>query len=381
MAQRRIRIAMNGVTGELGREDHLAASLLAIAREGGLPLANGDRLIPEPVLLGRNAEKLAHLSALHGGLPWSTDIAHCLTDPATEIYFDVAATGGRVARAREAIARRKHIYLEKPIAGSFDDALALAREAEAAGLKNGVVQDKLFLPGFQKLRRLRDMDFFGRILSARLDFGWWVFDGEHIPAGRSSWNYRKADGGGLILDMFPHWCYLIETLIGRIKSVSCRALTRTPRRWDETGKAYDVDVEDEVFATAELEDGILVQIASSWATRVRGDKLMCLQIDGTQGSGVASLTQCHAQSLAFTPRPIWDTDGRNGSNANAQWQVVPDLGTYKNSYRCGWELFLRHVAEDAPFPSPLLSGARGLQLIEACHASNRERRWVDLAKA
>jgi predicted dehydrogenase len=378
MAERQIRIAMNGVTGRLGQNQHLVNSILALRREGGLPLSNGDRLVPEPILVGRNPEKLARLAATHGIESWTTDEAACLADPRVEIYFDVAATAGRLERAMRAIEAGKHVYLEKPITGSLDDALTLARAAERAGVKNGVVQDKLFLPGFQKLRKLKDAGFFGDILSARLEFGWWVFDGELYPAQRSSWNYKKSEGGGLVLDMFPHWRYMLDGLVAEVRSVTCRHCTRTPVRRDEAGRPYEVDVEDEVFATFELDGGVLAQVSSSWATRVREDDLLTLKVEGRKGSALATLHRCFIQPEAATPKPIWNVDAPAVQDLFAQWQEVPNVEPYRNSYRMGWELFLRHVAEDTPFPSPLIAGAKGLQLVDACYRSNRERRWIDL---
>jgi predicted dehydrogenase len=378
MATKSIRILMDGVTGRLGQNQHLIRSLLAIRNEGGLVLSNGDRLVPDPVLLGRNSDKLKVLAAAHGGLDWSTDADAGLSDPAIEIYFDVAVTAGRVARAKRAIAAGKHIYLEKPVADSIEDALDLSRTAKAARLKNGVVQDKVFLPGFHKLRKVRDAGFFGRILSVRLEFGWWVFDGDLYPSQRSSWNYKKREGGGLILDMFPHWRYILESLVGNIKAVSCRKVTQVPTRRDERGESYDVDVEDEVFATFEIEGGILAQVNSSWASRVKRDDMLTVQIDGTQGSSVTTLHRCFIQPLAGTPKPVWSVDVPQTANFDAQWLEVPDVDAYKNSYRCGWELFLKHVAESAPFPSPLIEGAKGVQLADACYRSDAERRWIDL---
>lgn len=378
MAVRNVRIAMNGVTGRLGQNQHLANSIMAIRNEGGLLLSNGERVMPEPVLLGRNAEKLEKLSQRHGGLEWSTDTEAVLSDPSVEIYFDVAATAGRVPRAQEAIVAGKHIYLEKPVAGTLEEAVQLARLAEAAGVKNGVVQDKVFLPGFHKLRKLTQTGFFGRLLSVKLVFGWWVFDGELYPSQRSSWNYKRAEGGGLILDMFPHWRYIIDDLIAPMQAVSCRATTQIPQRRDEQGKLYDVDVEDEVYATIELEGGALAQITSSWATRVRQDDMLTLHVEGTGGSALVTLHSCFIQSMAATPRPVWHVDVKQDNDFLSHWQEMPDVDVYKNSYRCGWELFLKHVAEDAAFASPLIAGARGLQLVDACHRSNDERRWVDM---
>ena len=377
MAVRTLRIVIDGATGRLGTTQHLKA-LLAIRSEGGLPLKNGDRLMPEPMLLGRNPEKLAALAAASGGLKWRNDRDACLADKAVAVYFDATATGGRPERLSAAIAAGKHIYTEKPLAETLEQALALAREAMRAGVKNGIVQDKLFLPGLKKLRKLYDCDYFGRVLSVRLDFGWWVFDGDLIPSQRPSWNYKRATGGGLILDMFAHWRYIFDRLLGPIAAVSCREMTAQPRRIDEAGKPYDVDVEDHAFAIFELEGGAIAQVSSSWASRVKRDDLLQIQVDGTKGSAVCGLHRCFVQPLVATPRPSFDAERPQSAVFDDDWQEMPALDPFKNSYREGWELFLRHVAEDAPFPSPLLEGAKGVQLAEACHQSHRERRWVDL---
>ena len=376
MSCEKIHIVIEGATGRLGGSQHLRA-LLDIRREGGLPLKNGTRLVTEPVLLGRNADKLAALAATHG-LRWSTDRAATLADTSNSIYFDVSATAGRVARAEGALAAGKHLYLEKPIAESMDDALKLVEAAQRAGVRHGVVQDKLFLPGFRKLKRVRDSGFLGKILSAKLDFGWWVFDGELTPSQRSSWNYRKSEGGGLVLDMFPHWRYIVDQVVAPIRSVSCRVSTAVPQRRDEKGQRYEVDVEDIAVGTFELEGGALLQVNSSWATRVKRDDMLTLQVDGTLGSAVCGLHRCYVQSMATTPKPAWNIEADRKEDFNDQWQEVPDVEPYKNSYRAGWELFLRHVAEGSPFPSPLIEGAKGIQLVDACYRSSSERRWVDL---
>ena len=377
MVTRPIGVVIDGATGRLGTTQHLKA-LLAIRGEGGLLLGNGDRLIPEPVLLGRSPEKLAALAAASGGLRWSADRDACLADKAIDIYFDATATGGRPERLAAAIAAGKHVYTEKPVAETLEQALSLARQAQRAGVKNGVVQDKLFLPGFKKLRKLYDADYFGRVLSIRLDFGWWVFNGELYPSQRPSWNYQRAAGGGLILDMFAHWRYIFDRLLGPIKAVSCRAITGQPHRIDEAGKAYDVDVEDHAFAIFELAGGAIAQISSSWASRVKRDDLLQIQVDGAKGSAVCGLHRCFVQPLVATPRPFFDPERPQSAVFGDGWQEMPSLDPFKNSYREGWELFLRHVVEDRPFPSPLIEGAKGVQLAEACRQSDRERRWIDL---
>jgi predicted dehydrogenase len=377
MDERTIGVLIEGATGRLGTTQHLR-SLMAIRSEGGLPLANGDRLVPAPVLLGRNAAKLTALAAANGGLKWSIDRDACLADPDVAIYCDASATGGRPARAAAALDAGKHVYVEKPLAETLADALDLARRAEHAGLKNGVVQDKLFLPGLTKLRKLYEADFFGRVLSIRLDFGWWVFDGTPYPAQRPSWNYRKATGGGLILDMFAHWRYIFDRLLGEIKAVSCRHITALPERRDETGNSYRVDVEDTAFAIFELAGGVLAQVGSSWASRVKRDDLLQIQVDGTRGSAVCGLHRCFVQPLIATPKPFFDPERPQPMVFDEQWQEMPDVEPVRNGYRAGWELFLRHVAEDAPFPSSFLEGAKSVQLAEGCYQSDRERRWINL---
>jgi len=379
MTTRTLGIVIDGATGRLGTTQHLRA-LLALRDEGGLPLANGDRLMPEPLLLGRDPQRLEALAERSGGLKWSTDRDACLADPAIDLYFDASATGGRPERARAAFAAGKHVYLEKPIAQTLDDALSLARAAEHAGKKGGVVQDKLFLPGLKKLRKLYQGKFFGRVLSVRLEFGWWVFDGELTPAQRPSWNYRKDGGGGLILDMFAHWRYVFDRLLGPIEAVSCRHMTALPTRRDENGRLYDVDVEDHAFAIFELEGGALAQIGSSWANRVKRDDLLQIQVDGTLGSAVAGLHRCFIQPAVATPKPFFSPEQPQAMVFDEQWQEMPDTEPFENGYRAGWELFLRHVAEDAPFPAPLLEGAKSVQLAEACYRSHRERRWVELSE-
>ena len=377
MASNTVGIVIEGATGRLGTTQHLRA-LMAIRAEGGLPLGNADRLVPEPVLLGRNPAKLAALAEAQGGLKWSTERDTVLADPDIAIYFDASATGGRPERAGTAIDAGKHVYLEKPIADTLPAALDLARRAQRAGLESGVVQDKLYLPGLRKLRKLYDADFFGRVLSVRLDFGWWVFDGELHPAQRPSWNYRKATGGGLVLDMFAHWRYIFDRLLGEIKAVSCRCTTAIPRRRDESGKGYEVDVEDSAFATFELASGVLAQVSSSWASRVKRADLLQIQVDGMLGSAVCGLHRCFVQPLVATPKPFFDPERPQSMVFDEQWQELPDVEPFRNSYRAGWELFLRHVVEGTPFPSPMLEGAKGVQLAEACHQSNRERRWIGL---
>jgi predicted dehydrogenase len=378
MAERRITVIVHGATGRMGTNQHLGRALLPFRKEGGLALANGDRLIPEPLLVGRDGAKLQRLAEALEVERWTSDLDTALSEGGEAIFFDCAATGWRPVLAQLAIAARKHVYVEKPTAPSLAAALELARLATRAGLKNGVIQDKLFLPGLQKLKLLKDSGFFGRILAVRLDFGYWIFDGEQQPAQRSSWNYKRREGGGLVLDMYSHWRYIIDRLIAPAMRISALLKTHVPRRRDERGQHYEVDVEDAAYAVLELEGGIAATVTSSWATRVRRDDLMTIQVDGTAGSAVAGLHRCRIQPLVATPKPHWNPDAPQPMNFYEQWQEVPDNAVYPGSFRRCWELFLRHVAEDAPFVPTLLEGAKGVQLAEAAYLSQREKRWVDL---
>jgi predicted dehydrogenase len=378
MATRRLGIVMHGATGRIGTTQHLLNALVPIRQEGGLPLSNGDRLMPDPILVGRNPDKLGTLAERFGIPRWTADLDGALADPQDELFFECAYGGDRPTLARRALAAGKHIYLEKPVADSLAEVLALRREAEAAGRRHAVMQDKIFLPGLVKLKTVLDLGTLGRLLSMKLEFGWWVFDGEHIPAQRSSWNYRKATGGGLVLDMFPHWRYVIDHLFGPPAAVLCHMRTAQPRRWDERHQPYDVDVEDEARALLEFSGGVVGEIFSSWATRIRRDDMLVVTAEGTMGSAVATLHQCWTQSLANTPRPVFPVQAPQPTDFRSQWAEVPEVVPFKNSYRQAWEGFLRHVAEDAPNAASLTQAARGLQLIEACHESHRTRRWVDL---
>lgn len=378
MATRPIGIIMNGVTGRMGTNQHLVRSIVAIRQAGGIPLANGDILMPDPILVGRNEHKLRALAEAHGISRWSVDLDACLANPADTIYFDAQTTLRRAESVRAAIAAGKHIYCEKPSADTLEDALDLARRATAAGVKHGVVQDKLFLPGLLKLKRLIDGGFFGRILSVRGEFGYWVFEGDWQPAQRPSWNYRKEEGGGIIVDMLCHWRYVLDNLFGAVRAVQCRGATHVPERVDEQGRRYAATADDAAYATFELDGGIIAQINSSWCVRVYRDELFVLQVDGTHGSAVAGLRECRVQSRATTPRPIWNPDVPNPIDFRAGWQEVPDNATFDNAFRVQWEMFLRHVAGEGTFRWGLLEGAKGVQLAELGLQSWRERRWLDV---
>jgi len=378
MSDRKINIIMNGVTGRMGTNQHLDRSIAAIRSQGGIKLKNGDRLVPEPLLIGRDPRKLEALSKRFGGLSFSTDLEAALADPSNEIYFDAQLTALRPRGVRAAIAARKAIYTEKPTATSTAEALSLYREAKAAGIKQGVVQDKLWLPGLLKLKYLIDTGFFGRILSVRGEFGYWVFDGFAQPAQRPSWNYRKEDGGGIILDMFCHWRYVIENLFGDIKSLSVLGATHLPKRVDELGAIYDATAEDAAYGTFELKNGVVCQFNSSWDVRVRRDDLFVMQVDGTNGSAVAGLRECWVQSEAMTPKPVWNPDIDSDIDHFATWAKMPTRDLYENAFKVQWEMFLRHVAEGAPFPWDFLAGAKGVQLAELAMESWRARRWVDV---
>jgi predicted dehydrogenase len=378
MAVRRLGIIMHGVTGRMGYNQHLVRSIAAIRSAGGVPLPNGDRAMPDPILVGRNAQRLAEIAELQGVTRHTTDLDAALADPNDTIFFDSGSTQMRAALLTRAISAGKHVYCEKPVSETLEDALAVARLAEARGGKHGVVQDKIFLPGLLKLRMLRKAGFFGRILSVRGEFGYWVFEGDLQPAQRPSWNYRKADGGGVVLDMLPHWRYVLDNTFGQVKSVSCRGVTHIPERIDEQGKRYNADADDAAYATFELEGGIIAQINSSWATRVNRDDLVTFQVDGTHGSAVAGLTRCVTQHRVNTPRPVWNPDEPQTMKFMQQWDEVPDTEVFGNGFRVQWEYFIRHVMADTPWHHDLFEGAKGVQLAELATQSWVERRWVDV---
>ncbi|TIX87568.1 Gfo/Idh/MocA family oxidoreductase [Rhizobium sp. P44RR-XXIV] len=379
MATRPIGIIMHGITGRMGYNQHLLRSILAIREQGGVLLSNGDRLMPEPVLVGRNAEKIEAIARKHGLSKTTTDLDAALADPANAIFFDAGSTQMRVELLEKAIAAGKHVYCEKPISETLEEALSVAASAERRGVKNGVVQDKLFLPGLRKIAMLRDSGFFGKILSVRGEFGYWVFEGDWgVQAQRPSWNYRKADGGGMILDMLPHWRYVLDNLFGEVRSVSCLGATHIPSRVDESGKTYAADADDAAYATFELEGGIIAHINSSWAVRVRRDDLVTFQVDGTHGSAVCGLMRCWTQHRVNTPKPVWNPDQPQPINFFETWDEVPDTQVFDNGFKVQWEGFLRHVAEDAPWKFSLREGAKGVQLAELAQQSWQERRWVDV---
>jgi len=379
MATRRLGLIMNGVTGRMGYNQHLLRSILAIREAGGVVLSSGDRVMPDPILVGRDAERIQAMAERHGIERWTTDLDAALADPGDELFFDAATTQMRAELVGRALDAGKHVYCEKPVADSLADALALARKAKASGLKHGVVQDKLFLPGLRKLKLLIDSGFFGRILSVRGEFGYWVFEGDWgVPAQRPSWNYRKADGGGIILDMLCHWRYVLDNLFGPVRALSCLGAVHIPQRVDERGQTYAADADDAAYATFQIEGGIVAHINSSWCVRVRRDDLVTFQVDGTQGSAVAGLTSCVSQSRVNTPKPVWNPDVPQSIDLFRNWEEVPDTQVYENGFKLQWEDFIRHLAEDAPWKFDLVAGAKGVQLAELGLQSWAERRWLDV---
>ncbi len=379
MTEKRVGIVMHGVTGRMGTNQHLLRSVLEIRRQGGVALADGTRLMPDPLLVGRNAAKVEKLAREHGVPRWTTDLDAALKSKNDEIFFDAASTKVRPALLMRAIAAGKHVYCEKPVATTLAEALRLYRAAKKARIKHGVVQDKLWLPGLLKLKKLRDAGFFGRLLSVRGEFGYWVFEGDRVPAQRPSWNYRKQDGGGIMLDMLCHWRYVLDNLFGDVKALSCRGATHIPWRWDENGRKYKASADDAAYATFELAGGVIAHFNSSWAVRVRRDDLLTLQVDGTQGSAVAGLRRCFFQSYEKTPKPVWNPDIPQPIDFFAGWEEVPD-DSYDNAFKAEWELFLRHVAGEGRFRWNLLEGAKGVQLAELGLKSWKQKKWLDVPR-
>ena len=375
MAVRTVKVIMNGVTGRIGYRQHLVRSILTIRDEGGVVVGD-DRIQVQPVLVGRNADKLAKLAELHGVSEWTTDLDAALADPESQVYFDAQVTSERTGAILAAIEAGKHIFTEKPIAESVLDGQKLVAAAQQAGVITGVVHDKLYLPGLVKLKRLVDLGFFGRILSVRGEFGYWVFEGDVIPAQRPSWNYRAEDGGGMVLDMFCHWNYVLENLFGPVEAVIAKAVTHIPQRWDERGNAYTATADDAAYGIFELAGGIIAQINSSWTVRVDRGELVEFQVDGTHGSATAGLFGCRIQPRAQTPKPVWNPDLPTDTDFRAQWEEVPDIEEYPNGFRAQWEQFLRDVDAGRPHGYDLAAGVRGLQLVEAGLQSSEEGRRI-----
>ncbi len=375
-----VGIIMNGVTGRMGTNQHLIRSIKAIIDQGGVRINDSEVIMPDPLLVGRNEAKLANLARTTGIKRWSTNLDETLADPHNIIYFDSQLTNLRAAAVNKAIDAGKHIYCEKPTGTTFEEAYNLYLNAKMAGVKHGVVQDKLWLPGLLKLKTLKDSGFFGKILSVRGEFGYWVFDGSTIPAQRPSWNYRKEDGGGIIIDMLCHWRYVLDNLFGNVKAVSCLGATHIDKRVDESGNTYTCTADDSAYATFELEDGIVAHFNSSWAVRVRRDDLLTIQVDGTKGSAVAGLRDCVVQSEATTPMPVWNPDIDSPIDFWDGWEKVPTRKPFDNAFKQQWELFLRHVVKDEPFPWDLLEGAKGVQLAEKGLESWEKRVWVPVEK-
>ena len=375
---------MHGVTGRMGMNQHLVRSIVAIRNQGGVTLANGDRVLPDPVLIGRDAGRIEALAKAHGITRFGTNLDAALANKSDSVFFDAGTTQMRPALLAQALRAGKHVYCEKPIATNLNDAIEVCRLAQASGLKHGAVQDKLFLPGLRKLELLNRAGFFGRVLSVRIEFGYWVFEGDLQPIQRPSWNYRAEDGGGIILDMVCHWRYVLDHLFGEVQSVSCLGATHIAQRWDEAGRAYAATADDACYATFQLRghegQAVVAQVNSSWVTRVRRDDLVTFHVDGTHGSAVAGLQECRVQARVTTPRPVWNPDVKQAMNFFEQWQDVPDAQVYDNGFKLQWEAFIRHVVEDAPYRWTLPEGAKGVQLVEAALQSWRERRWVDVPR-
>ncbi|HEX6705537.1 MAG TPA: Gfo/Idh/MocA family oxidoreductase [Albitalea sp.] len=382
MPTQRLGIIMHGVTGRMGMNQHLVRSIVAIRAEGGVALSNGERVMPDPILIGRNAEKIEALARAHGIARWGTHLEQALADRNDSVFFDAGTTQMRPALLAQAIRAGKHVYCEKPIATNLNEAIEVCRLAQQAGVKHGAEQDKLFLPGLRKLDMLRRAGFFGRMLAVRIEFGYWVFEGDLQPIQRPSWNYRAEDGGGIVLDMLCHWRYVLDNLFGAVQSVSCLAATHIPQRWDEAGRPYAATADDAAYATFQLRghggEPVIAQVNSSWCTRVRRDDLVTFHVDGTHGSAVAGLTECRTQSRVNTPKPVWNPDVQQSLPFLDQWQEVPDTQVYDNGFKLQWEHFIRHVVEDAPYRWTLPEGAKGVQLVEAALQSWKERRWVDV---
>ncbi len=374
----RVGIIMNGVTGRMGKNQHLLRSIVEIMKQGGVKISDGEYIMPDPILVGRNEAKLRELCKLSGLDKFTTDLEAVISDPSFEIYFDAQVTGRRAEAVKLAASHGKHVYCEKPTASDFKTAFDLYEFCEKAGVKHGVVQDKLWLPGMLKLKRLIQKGFFGKILSVRGEFGYWVFEGDTVPAQRPSWNYRKEDDGGIIVDMLCHWRYVLDNIFGKVEAVSCLGATHIKERVDEQGSAYKCTADDAAYATFQLDGGIIAHFNSSWCVRVRRDDLLTIQVDGTLGSAVAGLRDCYTQHYGNTPKPVWNPDIQQPIQFFDGWSKVPEQEVFENAFKVQWELFLRHVVKDDPFPWDLKEGAKGVQLAEKGLESWAKKAWVNL---
>lgn len=378
MKVHKVGIIMNGVTGRMGTNQHLMRSIVEIIKQGGVKVNEAEVIMPDPVLVGRNMAKLEHLKSISGVEKLTTDLDSVLSDPYYQVYFDSQTTGRRAPAVKKAIKAGKHIYCEKPVGISTEEVLELYQLCKQESLKNGVVQDKLWLPGMLKIKRLKEQGFFGEILSVRGEFGYWVFEGNSIAAQRPSWNYVKEKDGGIIVDMLCHWRYVLDNLFGKVKAVSCYGATHIPERVDENGDSYQCTADDSAYATFELEGGIIANFNSSWTVRVRRDDLLTLQVDGTKGSAVAGLRDCYIQHYGNTPKPVWNPDIKQPIDFYEDWSLVPKQEDYDNAFKVQWELFLKHIVKDEPFPWSILEGAKGVQLAEKGLESWAKRAWVDI---
>ena len=376
--EHRVGIIMNGVTGRMGTNQHLLRSIVPIIEQGGVHISPEETIMPDPILVGRNPSKLEALSKRSGVKKWTTNVDEVLADASYSVYFDATLTGFRVPNVTKAIAAGKNVYCEKPTALNTEDAMRIYRLAEKAGVKHGVVQDKLWLPGIMKLKSLKDKGFFGRIFAVRGEFGYWVFEGDVVPAQRPSWNYKSDQGGGIIMDMLCHWRYLIDNTIAPICSVTCTGATHIDKRWDEQNRPYDATADDAAYTTFQLDGGIIAHFNSSWEVRVRRDDLLTVQVDGTHGSAVAGLRDCWVQPYGATPKPIWNPDIPQPINFYENWMKMPEQRDYENAFKIQWELYLRHLVLDEPFRWGLKEGAKGVQLAEIGLKSWKERRWLDV---
>ncbi|SMG40837.1 Gfo/Idh/MocA family protein [Arenibacter troitsensis] len=378
MKVHKVGIIMNGVTGRMGTNQHLMRSMVEIIKQGGVKVNEAEVIMPDPVLVGRNMAKLEHLKSISGVEKLTTDLDSVLSDPYYQVYFDSQTTGRRAPAVKKAIKAGKHIYCEKPVGISTEEVLELYQLCKQKSLKNGVVQDKLWLPGMLKIKRLKEQGFFGEILSVRGEFGYWVFEGNSIAAQRPSWNYVKEKDGGIIVDMLCHWRYVLDNLFGKVKAVSCYGATHIPERVDENGDSYQCTADDSAYATFELEGGVIANFNSSWTVRVRRDDLLTLQVDGTKGSAVAGLRDCYIQHYGSTPKPVWNPDIKQPIDFYEDWSLVPKQEDYDNAFKVQWELFLKHIVKDEPFPWSILEGAKGVQLAEKGLESWAKRAWVDI---
>ena len=380
MATKRLGIIMHGVTGRMGYNQHLVRSICAI-RDAGRRRACERRPRDARSDPGRPQRGEARRDRRSGtaSRATTTDLDAALANTDDTVFFDAGSTQMRADLLSKAIDAGKDVYCEKPIADTLADAIKVAKLARSRGIKNGVVQDKLFLPGLRKMKLLKDAGFFGRMLSVRGEFGYWVFEGDLQPIQRPSWNYRKADGGGIILDMLCHWRYVLDNLFGEVKAVSCLGVTHIPRAHRRSGQALH----------GRCRRCRLCDVRAR-GRRDRADQLVLVRAREARRSRHLPGRR-HARLGGRRPHALLHPASRehaasgleSGRAADDELQraVGGSAGhqAYDNGFKLQWEDFIRHVVRGSALDvRSARKASRACSSPSSGCKSWAERRWLDV---